>query len=188
MNVPGAEAWREFSRERTEASFAPIYDATHRRVYAVCRMTLVNEEDALEAFQSAYARVVAAARFVGADEFIRRLPQGYGTVLAERGLGLSLGQRQLLAVARAIVRNPRILILDEATSALDAATEARLLANIRRAGKGRTVVLVTHRPAVIEACDRVLLLERGRLVLSGAPADVLARLRLPARAGLQAAG
>ena len=148
----------------------------------------IAENIAMGAEERTLARVVAAARFVGADEFIRRLPQGYETVLAERGLGLSLGQRQLLAVARAIVRNPRILILDEATSALDAATEARLLANIRRAGKGRTVVLVTHRPAVIEACDRVLLLQRGRLVLSGAPAEALARLRLPAQAGLQAAG
>ena len=148
----------------------------------------VAENIAMGAEERTLSRVVAAARFVGADEFIRRLPQGYETVLAERGLGLSLGQRQLLAVARAIVRNPRILILDEATSALDAATEARLLANIRRAGKGRTVVLVTHRPAVIEACDRVLLLQRGRLVLSGAPAEALARLRLPAQAGLQAAG
>ena len=135
------------------------------------------------------ARVVAAARFVGADEFIRRLPQGYETVLGERGHGLSLGQRQLLAVARAIVRNPRMLVLDEATSALDPAAEAHLLANIRRAGSGRTVLLVTHRPAVLEACDRVLLLEHGRLVQSGRPAEVLAMHQArAASAGLQAAG
>ena len=115
----------------------------------------IAENIAMGAADRTLARVVAAARFVGADEFIRRLPQGYETVLGERGTGLSLGQRQLLAVARAIVRNPRMLVLDEATSALDAAAEAHLLANIRRAGSGRTVLLVTHRPAVLAACDRV---------------------------------
>jgi ABC-type bacteriocin/lantibiotic exporter with double-glycine peptidase domain len=84
----------------------------------------IAENIALGAADRTLARVVAAARFVGADEFIRRLPQGYETVLGERGNGLSLGQRQLLAVARAIVRNPRMLVLDEATSALDTGAEA----------------------------------------------------------------
>jgi ABC-type multidrug transport system fused ATPase/permease subunit len=149
----------------------------------------IAENIAMGAEDRTLARVVAAARFVGADEFVRRLPQGYETVLGERGQGLSLGQRQLLAVARAIVRNPRVLILDEATSALDPAAESHLLANIRRAGKGRTVLLVTHRPAVLEACDRVLLLERGRLVQSGRPAEVLASTRArAASSALQAAG
>ena len=95
-------------------------------------------------------------------------------MLGERGTGLSLGQRQLLAVARAIVRNPRMLVLDEATSALDTAAEAHLLANIRRAGSGRTVLVVTHRPAVLEACEPVLLLERGRVAHVGTAAEVLA--------------
>ncbi len=134
-----------------------------------CSPAPIAENIGMGAADRTLARVVAAARFVGADEFIRRLPQGYETVLGERGPGLSLGQRQLLAVARAIVRNPRMLVLDEATSALDPAAEAHLLANIRRAGSGRTVLVVTHRPAVLEACDRVLLLERGRVVHSAAP-------------------
>ncbi|MGE3739347.1 MAG: ATP-binding cassette domain-containing protein, partial [Geminicoccaceae bacterium] len=148
----------------------------------------VAENIAMGAEDRSLSRVVAAARFTGADEFIRRLPQGYGTVLGERGVGLSLGQRQLLAVARAIVRNPRVLILDEATSALDTASEAHLLANIRRAGKGRTVILVTHRSTVLETCDRVLLFERGRLVLDGRPTEVLAQARPRAEAGLQEVG
>ena len=93
------------------------------------------------------------------------------------------GQRQLLWIARAIVRNPRVLVLDEATSALDAGAEAHLLANIRRAGSGRTVPVVTHRPAVLEACDRVLLLEHGRVARIGTAAEVLA-----VRTGRQAAG
>ena len=90
-------------------------------------------------------------------------------------------------MARAVVRNPRMLVLDEATSALDAAAEAHLLRNIKRAGSGRTVILVTHRTAVLEACDRVVLLEQGRVVFVGPPAEALARTRAPAaRGGLQA--
>ena len=143
----------------------------------------IAENIALGAADRTLARVVAAARFVGADEFIRRLPQGYETVLGERGTGLSLGQRQLLAVARAIVRNPRMLVLDEATSALDPAAEAHLLANIRRAGSGRTVLLVTHRPAVLEACDRVLLLEHGRVAHVGSAGRGAGAHRRAARTG-----
>ena len=94
----------------------------------------------------------------------------------------------LLAVVVAVVGAIGGVEVAGSADASGYVAEARLLANIRRAGKGRTVVLVTHRPAVIEACDRVLLLERGRLVLSGAPAEALARLRLPAQAGLHAAG
>ncbi len=146
----------------------------------------IAENIAMGAADRTLARVVAAARFVGADEFVRRLPQGYETMLGERGTGLSLGQRQLLAVARAVVRNPRLLVLDEATSALDAATEAHLLANLRRAGSGRTVLLVTHRQAVLDACDRVLVLDRGRVVGLGSAAEL--RVARPPSAGLQAAG
>lgn len=133
-------------------------------------------------------RIVAAARFVGADEFIRSLPQGYDTVLGERGSGLSQGQRQLVAIARAVVRNPRVLILDEATSALDPAAEAYLLANIRRASSGRTVVLITHRPAVLEICDTAVLLEQGRIARRGPPREIALLLRpQPGRPGRQAA-
>jgi ABC-type multidrug transport system fused ATPase/permease subunit len=147
----------------------------------------IAENIAMGAADRSPARVVAAARFVGADDFIRRLPEGYDTPLGERGAGLSLGQRQLLTVARAIVRNPRILALDEATSALDPVAEAHLLANIKRAGSGRTVLVVTHRPAVLEACDRVILLEQGRIAHAGSPAEVLALTRARVgRGGLQA--
>src|SRR5690348_7248190 len=102
------------------------------------------------------ARVVAAARFVGAHDFIERLPQGYDTVLGERGQGLSMGQRQLLCIARAMIRDPRILILDEATSALDPATEERLLRRLRGSLRGRTVIMITHRlaPLAIRSEER----------------------------------
>ena len=147
----------------------------------------IAENIALGASDRAFARIVAAARFVGADEFIRRQPKGYETLLGERGQGLSLGQRQLIALARAIVRNPRMLVLDEATSALDPAAEAALLANLRRAASGRSLIVVTHRPAVLQACDRVVLLRQGRIAHAGTADDVLALMRPPAP-GLQATG
>jgi ABC-type bacteriocin/lantibiotic exporter with double-glycine peptidase domain len=124
-------------------------------------------------------RIIAAAKFVGIHDTIQRLPDGYDTQLGERGNDLSLGQRQLLCIARALVRNPRILVLDEATSALDLASEAYLLRNLRRAGSGRTIVMITHRLSVIEMCDRAILLEAGRLVMAGAPAEVARRARQP---------
>ena len=124
-------------------------------------------------------RIVAAAKFVGIHDTIQKLPDGYDTDLGERGNGLSLGQRQLLCIARALVRNPRLLVLDEATSALDLASEAYLLRNLRRAGSGRTIVMVTHRLSVIEMCDRAILLEQGRIAMAGQPRDVVRRARQP---------
>ena len=98
-------------------------------------------------------RVVAVAKFVGAHDFIQRLPQGYNTQLGERGQGLSTGQRQLLCIARALIRNPRILILDEATSALDPATEEQLLRQLKANTRGRTVIMITHRLAPLAIAD-----------------------------------
>lgn len=147
----------------------------------------IAENIAIGAQNCSLERVVAAARFVGADAFIARLPDGYDTMLGERGTGLSMGQRQLLAVARAIVRNPHLLVLDEVTSALDAAAEAQLLTNIRRAGSGRTVIIVTHRPAALRICTRAVLMAEGRIALVGTPADILSRCKLE-DGSLQAAG
>jgi ABC-type multidrug transport system fused ATPase/permease subunit len=124
------------------------------------------------------ARVVAAARFVGAHDFIERLPQGYDTVLGERGQGLSMGQRQLLCIARAMIRDPRILILDEATSALDPATEERLLRRLRGSLRGRTVIMITHRLAPLAIADRVALVMDGRIETTGTPTEVMAYARL----------
>ena len=122
-------------------------------------------------------RVVAVAKFVGAHDFIQRLPQGYDTVLGERGSGLSAGQRQLIALARALMRNPRIMLLDEPTSALDPAMEEAFLRNLKRAARGRTIILVTHRTAPLAFCDRVALLIEGEVVRIGAPAEVAAFAR-----------
>ena len=119
-------------------------------------------------------RVVAVCKFVGAHGFIQRLPKGYETPLGERGVGLSAGQRQLLCIARALIRNPRVLILDEATSDLDPVAEERLLRNLQRASKGRTVVMISHRLSPFAIADRVALLMNGRIERVGPPAEVIA--------------
>lgn len=123
-------------------------------------------------------RVVAVAKFVGAHDFIQRLPKGYSTVLGERGQGLSTGQRQLLCIARALIRNPRILILDEATSALDPATEEQLLRQLKTNTRGRTVIMITHRLAPLAIADRVALVIDGRIERVGPPTEVMAYARI----------
>ena len=123
------------------------------------------------------ARIVAVAKFVGAHDFVQHLAKGYDTVLSERGGGLSAGQRQLLAIARALLRNPRILVLDEATSALDPATEERFMRNLKRASRGRTIVIISHRMAPVSLCDKVALMIDGRVERVGPPAEVIAFAR-----------
>jgi ABC-type multidrug transport system fused ATPase/permease subunit len=118
-------------------------------------------------------QIITAARAAKALEFIERLPQGFDTVLGVRGVTLSGGQRQRIAVARAIVKDPAILILDEATSALDKPSEALVREALANLMKGRTTIVIAHRLATIEGADRVLVLHEGRLVESGTPHDLL---------------
>ena len=120
-------------------------------------------------------QVERAAREAQAHDFIMALPQGYETRLGERGSTLSGGQRQRIAIARALLRDPRVLILDEATSALDTVTERGIQAVIDRLRGTRTVVVIAHRLSTIRNVDEILVLERGRLVEHGAYADLLAR-------------
>jgi subfamily B ATP-binding cassette protein HlyB/CyaB len=119
-------------------------------------------------------RVVAAAELAGAHEFIVRLPQGYDTLIEERGTNLSGGQRQRLAIARALVTQPRILIFDEATSALDAESEEIIQTNLKAMAKGRTVLIIAHRLSAIRQCDRIITLERGKIVETGSHEELLA--------------
>lgn len=112
------------------------------------------------------AAVEAAARTAGAHGFITGLPDGYGTVLGDRGVRLSTGQRQRIGIARAIFRDPPILILDEATSAVDAETETALR-TAAEGFRGRTVIVVAHRLSTVRETDRIFVLERGRLVDAG---------------------
>jgi len=108
------------------------------------------------------SKVEQACKIACADEFIRELPDGYNTVLGEKGAGLSEGQMQRIAIARAIYRNTPVLLLDEATSALDEDTEHRLLENLKEMG-GQTVLIVTHRPAAMEICSKRLVFENSRI-------------------------
>lgn len=109
-------------------------------------------------------QITRAARLAHAEEFIETLPQGYDTMLGERGVGLSAGQRQRIALARAFLRDAPLLVLDEPTAGLDSGSEAAVVEATRRLMAGRTVLVVAHRPAVVADADRILRLERGRLV------------------------
>lgn len=119
--------------------------------------------------------VEAAARAVYAHEFIAALPQGYDTEVRERGSRLSVGQRQLLSFARALLADPRILILDEATSSIDTQTEVLIQEALARLLHGRTAFVVAHRLSTIRSADKIVVLEHGRIVETGTHADLLAR-------------
>ncbi len=119
--------------------------------------------------------VIGAAKAANAHEFIMALPQGYDTLVGERGVGLSGGQRQRIAIARAVLRDPRILILDEATSALDAESEMLVQDALGRLMRGRTTFIIAHRLSSIKHADRVVVLERGRIVETGSHSQLLAR-------------
>ncbi len=117
--------------------------------------------------------VVAAATLARADAFIRHLPQGYETVLSERGASLSEGQRQLLAIARAILADPRILILDEATSSVDTRTEVHIQEALLELMKGRTSFIIAHRLSTIRGADQILMIDKGEIVERGTHAELM---------------
>jgi ABC-type multidrug transport system fused ATPase/permease subunit len=110
---------------------------------------------------------------VGADEFIAALPDGYDTDVATRGGRLSAGQRQLIAFARAFLADPAVLILDEATSSLDIPSERLVQRALRTVLADRTALIIAHRLSTVEIADRVLVLEHGRIVEDGPPAELI---------------
>jgi ATP-binding cassette subfamily B protein len=119
--------------------------------------------------------VVAAAEAVGADGFIRALPDGYDTEIQERGARLSIGQRQLVAFARALLADPRILILDEATSSVDIPTEARIEHALETLLRGRTAFVVAHRLSTIRRADVIVVLEHGQVIEAGTHNQLIER-------------
>lgn len=119
--------------------------------------------------------IVRAAKAANAHEFISRLPDGYDTIVGDRGNALSGGQRQRIAIARAILKDPRILILDEATSALDTESEKIVQAALERLMQGRTSVVIAHRLSTIRDADKIVVIDHGRIVEEGTHAELLAR-------------
>jgi ATP-binding cassette, subfamily B, bacterial HlyB/CyaB len=118
-------------------------------------------------------QIIRAATLSGAHDFILELPQGYDTMIGERGATLSGGQRQRIAIARALMSNPRILIFDEATSALDYESERVIQANMRRIAAGRTMLVIAHRLSTVSGADRLITIDRGRLVEEGTHEELL---------------
>ena len=118
---------------------------------------------------------IAAAQTANADQFIRRLPHQYQSELSERASNLSQGQRQLLAIARAVLADPRILILDEATSNVDTRTEMHIQQAMLRLMQGRTTFVIAHRLSTIRNADAILVINNGQIVESGTHAELLSR-------------
>ena len=117
--------------------------------------------------------VMRAAQLAGAHDFILELDEGYDTRVGERGAGLSGGQRQRIAIARALLTDPRILIFDEATSALDYESEREVMKNIEAIGGDRTMLIIAHRLSTVAHCDKILVIDRGKLVEQGTPQELL---------------
>jgi ATP-binding cassette subfamily B protein len=135
----------------------------------------VHENIAFGRSEASEEEVVAAARAVGAHEFIAELEDGYATEVQERGSRLSLGQRQLVAFARALLADPRILVLDEATSSVDIGTERRIELALRRLLAGRTAFIIAHRLSTIRRADLIVVIEDGRIVEQGSHDELVAR-------------
>jgi ATP-binding cassette subfamily B multidrug efflux pump len=154
-------------------------DSLRRQLGVVLQQSFLFSESVLENIR--YGRldasdeeVFAAARMAHADGFIRRLPQGYGTILSERGQSLSEGQRQLLSFARAILTDPAILILDEATSSVDTRTELSIQQALDELMRGRTSFVIAHRLSTISSADQVIVIDKGRVIERGTHQTLLA--------------
>ena len=134
----------------------------------------VAENIAYGSFDATYSAIEAAAKVAEAHEFIMQLPQGYETIVGERGQKLSGGQRQRIAIARAVLKNPPILILDEATSAVDNETEAAIQRSLERITQNRTTIAIAHRLSTIRNADQIYVMEFGKLVENGTHEELLA--------------
>ncbi|MBW4680153.1 MAG: peptidase domain-containing ABC transporter [Microcoleus vaginatus WJT46-NPBG5] len=134
----------------------------------------VQENIALNNPEATTEEIIEAAKIAFAHEFIMSLPNGYNSVVGERGSGLSGGQRQRIAIARTVLQNPKLLILDEATSALDYESERQVCENLRVAFKGRTVFFITHRLSTVRSADEILMMAQGSVVEQGTHDELMA--------------
>lgn len=135
----------------------------------------VRENIAYGSFDAPFEAVVEAARAAEAHEFIQALPHGYDTLVGERGQKLSGGQRQRLSLARAVLRDPPVLVLDEATSAVDNETEAAIQRSLERVAQGRTTLVIAHRLSTVRNAHRILVMEEGRITEAGTHGELLER-------------
>lgn len=164
-----------------------IEPAEHRaRIGLVSQDSIVFSADVMENIRygrldASDAEVILVAQAAHADEFVRRLPDGYRTFVGERGVRLSGGQRQRIAIARALLRDPALLLLDEATSSLDAESEQLVQQALHGAMRGRTTLVIAHRLATVVQADRIVVMEHGRIVDEGRHAELIAREGLYAR-------
>ena len=132
------------------------------------------------------AEILHAAQLAGVEDFVRQHPEGYGLRLGERGEGLSGGQRQAVAIARALLGKPAVLLFDEATSAMDMAAEAQLLQRLKQELQGRTFVTITHKSTMLQLVNKIIVIEQGRVAMQGTPEE-LVRAQAAAQAQAQAA-
>lgn len=144
---------------------ACLFHGTLRENIAMANPTMTDQD------------LIAAAKLSGALSWISRLPLGFDTAIRERGVGLSGGQRQSVVLARAVSSNPKVLLLDEPTSEMDGRTEQEVIKALKSWSKARTLVIVTHRPAVLELAERLIVMEQGVVVHDGPKSEVLAKLK-----------
>ena len=160
---------RRLTRKSLRRGFGMVLQDTWLRAGTIRENIAMGRPDAAE------EEVVAAAKAAHAHGFIRRLPQGYDTVITEDGGSLSQGQKQLLCIARVMLCLPPMLILDEATSSIDTRTEVRIQQAFARLMEGRTSFIVAHRLSTIREADLILVMRDGKIVERGTHADLLSR-------------
>jgi ABC-type multidrug transport system fused ATPase/permease subunit len=160
---------REITKKSLRAQIAIVLQDT------LLFSTTVRENIAYGRPNATEEEIIEAARRAQADDFIRNLPNGYASLVGERGGHLSVGQRQRIGIARAFLKNAPILLLDEPTSALDPATESAIMETIKELMRGRTTLIATHRLATIHGLDQIIVLEKGRVVEKGRGPELIAR-------------
>jgi len=160
---------REITKKSLRAQIAIVLQDT------LLFSTTVRENIAYGRPDATEEEIIEAARRAQADEFIRQMPQGYSSLVGERGGHLSVGQRQRIGIARAFLKNAPILLLDEPTSALDPSTEAAIMETIKELMRGRTTLIATHRLATIHNLDQIIVLDHGRIIEQGRGPELLAR-------------
>jgi len=160
---------REITKRTLRAQIAIVLQDT------LLFSTTVRENIAYGRPDATEQEIIDAARRAQADDFIRQLPNGYTSLVGERGGHLSVGQRQRIGIARAFLKNAPILLLDEPTSALDPATESAIMDTIKELMRGRTTLIATHRLATIHSLDQIIVLQHGRIVEKGRGPELIAR-------------